>query len=154
MKRFVPSIVWFVAGAVLGQLADGVLFRLWSDVGILLPVGHWFDSYGGDAMVKCWFILWVNTTSWLLAAIAGILAGTFVKRHLLRYLVTFGIGFAFVPFAIDGFLYSEIPRFSLVLWHVVSLALVVLCGLLLHRLKQSPNPQHAEIGRASCRERV
>jgi hypothetical protein len=70
MKRFVPSVVWFVAGAVLGQLADSVLFRLWSNAGVFMPIGHWLDSHGGETMVKCWFVLWVNATSWFVAVIA------------------------------------------------------------------------------------
>jgi hypothetical protein len=139
MKRYLPSIVWFGAGAVFGLLADGVLFRLWSKVGILLPIGHWLDSHGGDTLVKCWFVLWVNATAWFLAAAVGFFAGRFVKRQLVRCLLAFGIGFAFVPIAIDGYLYSDIPRISGVAWHVVSLAVVVLCGLLFHRPTQSPN---------------
>jgi len=139
MKRCLPLLVWFGAGAVLGLLADGIMFRLWSKADILVPVGHWLDSHGGDTMVKCWFVLWVNATAWFLAAVAGLFAGRFVKRHLVRDLLAFGIGFAFVPIAIDGYLYSHLPSISGVAWHLVSLALVVSCGLLFHRRTQSPN---------------
>jgi len=55
MKRLMPSVLWFVAGAVLGQLAGTTLFQLWSKVGILMPVAHWFDSHGGNMMVHCQF---------------------------------------------------------------------------------------------------
>jgi hypothetical protein len=164
MKRFWPLAAWFVAGALLGQLADGVLFRLWSKVGILLPVGHWLDSHGddvwvkvgvffpiglwldshgGDILVKCWFIVWANATNWALAVLVGVLAGCFVKRHILRYLLAFGVGFAFVPFGVNGYIDSETPRFSLVVWHLVSVALVVVCGLLFQSWKSPNKSLHA-----------
>ena len=153
MKRFWPLIAWFIAGAVLGLLADGVLFRLWSKVGILLPVGHWLDSHGGDVLVKGWFILWVNATSWVLAVLGGILAGRLLKRHILRCLLAFGVGFAFVPFAVNGYVDSEMLRFSLVGWHMVSIALVVVCGLLFHRWR-APNHQRIESTGARVRGAV
>ena len=73
MKRFITSVGWFGAGAVLGQLTHTVVFQLWDKVGLLLPIGHWIAARGGNAMVKCWFILWVNTPNWLFAALVGIL---------------------------------------------------------------------------------
>lgn len=138
MKGCPPLAGWFVAGAVLGQLADGVLFRLWSQAGILLPVGRWLDAHGGEVMVKGWFTLWVNAISWFLAVLVGVLAGRFLKRHIVSCLLAAGIGFAFVPFAVNGYLDSEVPGWSVVAWHLVSVALVVGCGLLIHQQK-SPN---------------
>ena len=139
MKRFVPSVAWFFAGAVLGQLAGTTLFQLWSKLGILLPVAHWFDALGGNTMVKCWFILWSNAIAWFLAAVVGILGGIFVERHFVRYLSLFGIGFVFVPLAIYAYCYSAMPLFSRVVWHSVSIVLLVVCGILSHRRKQPSN---------------
>jgi hypothetical protein len=139
MKRFMPSVAWFGAGAVLGQLAETTLFQLWSKLGILLPVAHWFDSFGGDTMVRCWFVLWSNAIGWFLAAVVGILGGIFVERHFVGYLLLFGIGLAFVPLALCSYLYSAPPFFSSVVWHAVSIALAVLCGILSHRRKQPPH---------------
>jgi hypothetical protein len=136
MKRFMPLFVWFCAGAILGQMAETVLFRLWSKLGILMPVAHWLDGVGGNVLVNCWFIFWVNATSWFLAAVIGILGGVFVKNHLVRYLVSFGVGFAIVPITLHSYLNSEVPPFNSVLWHIVSIALVVLCGVLSHRRKE------------------
>jgi hypothetical protein len=133
MKRFMPSVVWFVAGAVLGQLAETTLFQLWSKLGLMTPVAHWLDSVGGDTMVKCWFVLWSNAICWFLAAIVGILGGVFVERHLMRNLLLFGVGFAFVPLALYSYLYSAVPVFSSVVWHAVSIILVMLGGILSHR---------------------
>jgi len=54
-----------------------------------------------DAIVKCWFVLCVHATAWFLAAVAGLVAGRFVKRHFVRCLLAFGIGFAFIPIAVN-----------------------------------------------------
>jgi hypothetical protein len=140
MKRFWPSVVWFIAGAVLGQQADdGVIFRLWDKLGLLMPIAHWLNSHGGNMMVKCWFILWVNLTNWFLVATGGILGGLFIKRCLVLNLLLFGVGFAFVPLAFYAYLNSYVPSFGDVARHAVLIALAVLCGLLSHRRAQQPN---------------
>ena len=139
MKRFMPLAVWFTAGAVLGQLAETTLFQLWSKLGIMMPVAHWLDSLGGDTLVKCWFVLWSNAIGWFLAALVGILGGLFVGRHLARYLLLFGVGFAFVPLALYSYLYSAMPLFSSVVWHAISIVLVVLGGMLSRRRRQPPS---------------
>ena len=139
MKRFWLSVVWFIVGAVLGQQADdGIIFRLWDKLGLLMPVAHWLDLHSGNTMVKCWFILWVNVVNWFLVAMVGILGGLFIKRCLVLNLMLFGFGFAFVPFFLYAYLYSYIPSFGDVARHAVLIVLAVLCGLLSHgRAQQS-----------------
>ena len=139
MKRFMPSILWFVAGAALGQLAQTSLFQLWTKSGILMPVAHWCDLVGGDALTKCWFILYDHATIWIIAICVGIFGGVFIRRHFLRYLLWFSAGFAFVPLAIYAYLHSAMPLSSSVVWHIVSIIFIVACGCIFHRLRRPPN---------------
>ncbi|HXR46901.1 MAG TPA: hypothetical protein VN784_05615 [Candidatus Limnocylindrales bacterium] len=134
-----PSIVWFGAGAVLSQLTSTVLFRLWEKLGILMPVAHWLDSHGGQAAAKSWFIFWIFLPHWLVAVVVGVLAGLFVKRHLMPYLLLFGVGFVLEPLAAYCYLSSDIPRFSDVAWYSVSIPVLLLCGILSYRRKSPPN---------------
>ena len=137
MKRFVPSGVWFCAGIILSPFAGSVLFRLWSKLGILIPVAQWLGSLGGDTMAKGWFFIWVFIPYWICAAAVGILAGLFVKRHLVTHLLSFSIGFVLEPLATYVYSASDIPRFCSVVLYGVSVPLAVLCGVLSHR-RRSP----------------
>jgi hypothetical protein len=143
MKRFLPSVIWFTAGAVLGQLAETVLFQLWDKVGLLIPVARWFHSHGDNTMVKCWFIFWVNVPNWFLVAMVGILGGLLIKRCLVLNLLLFGFGFALVPLALYAYLNSYVPTFGDVARHAVLIALAVLCGLLSYRWARPPNTDKA-----------
>lgn len=138
MKRFVSLAAWFVAGAVLGRLADTVVFELWQRLEFLLPVAHWFDLHGGETLVKCWFVLWLHTPSWLLSVLVGILGGRFIQRQPLPRLLLFGIGFVVIPLALFSYLYSSVPTPGSIAWDTVSIPLILLCGFLTHRRIQPP----------------
>jgi hypothetical protein len=128
------AAVWFCGGGALGQLANTILFPLWSKTGLLLPIGHWLDGHGGKAFVWFWFILWLNIASWSLAAVIGVLIGLFTGHRLLLNLVLFGLGFAVVPLALFAYLDSTIPSAGNITQGAVAIALVLLGGLLSHRL--------------------
>jgi len=134
IKQLWPTVVWFGGGIALGQLAESVFFPLWSKLGLLLPIGHWLDSHGSKAMVWCWFVLWINVTSWSLAIVAGILTGLFTKHHLVLHLLLFGFGFAFVPLVLYAYLHSQIPSFGNVVQHTISIGLAIFSGLVSHKL--------------------
>ena len=138
MKQYWSSVVWFGVGAVLGQLAESVVFPLWSKLGLLLPISHWLYSHGGDTMDKCWFILWTNVTSWFLVAVVSVIGCLFIKRCLVLNLMLFGFGFAFVPLVICAYLYSQVPSFNNVVQHAISIGLALLCGLLCRRSRRQP----------------
>jgi len=137
MKRFLPSVVWFISGAVVGEVTDTVLFRFWSQLGLLNPVGDWFVSHGHKTLANCWGMLWLHLTSLLVIAVVGVLGGIFIKRRLVLDLVLFGMGFAFVPLVLSAYLYAYVPSFGNCVEHVVLIGLAVVCGLLSHRFIQS-----------------
>ena len=137
------ALVWFGVGVVLGQLADSVLFPLWSKLGLFLRVGHWLDLHGGGWMVKCWFILWINVVSWFLAAVIGVLGGLFSKHCLVLNLMLFGFGFAFVPLVVYAYLNSQDPSVGNVVQHSISIGLAVLCGQLSRKLLRPFVTSHA-----------
>src|ERR1022692_1205485 len=144
MKRFLPSVVWFISGAVVGEVTDTVLFQLWFRLGLLKPVADWFVSLGHTTLANYWGMVWGHLTSWLVIAVVGILGGIFIKRRLVLDLVLFGIGFAFVPLALSACLYSYVPSFGSCVQHVVLIALAVVCGLLTQRFIQNGHPhEHA-----------
>jgi|GEM_PF-7052869 len=137
MKRFMSSVVWFISGAVVGEFTNTVLFRLWSQLGLLKPVADWFVSLGHKSLADYWDMLWLHLTSLLVIAVAGVLGGIFIKRRLVLDLVLFGMGFAFIPLVLSAYLYSYVPSLVNCVQHIVIVGLAVVCGLLSHRFIRS-----------------
>jgi len=134
MKRFLPTVVWFVSGAVIGEIADTLLFGLWSRLGLLTPVAHWLQSRGYETLADYWGVVWLHLVSWLVVVVAGMLAGLFLRRRLVLDLIAFGIGFAFVPLAISAYFYSYVPSIHSWIYHVAVVVVLITCGVLSQKL--------------------
>jgi hypothetical protein len=133
MRRYLPSIIWFSIGVVLGQFTESILSPLWMRLGLLLPLGHWLDSFGHKSLDWCWLIVDVWLMSWLIAAFVSVIGGFFIKRHVLSSILLFGIGFAFVPLILHAYLYSHIPTFLDYVQHIIIFGVAGMCGFLSHR---------------------
>jgi hypothetical protein len=128
MKRLWPSILWFCAGAVLGQFAESVLFPLWSKLGFVFPVTRWLASFAPDTLLKCWLIVYIGIVSWLIVALVGVIGGLFIKRDRLLRVLLFGCGFAYVPLALYAYLNSYAPTFADYLQHTLIVGIAVMCA--------------------------
>jgi len=145
MKRFWPSVVWFCAGAVLGEIAGTFLFNIWSHLGhpVLRPVHDWLASLGYTSLAHCWVWLWLNLPIWLSAVVVGFVAGIIIRQHSALNLLLVGLGFAVVPFALSVYLYSFTPYLIQYVWHLATIVILVLFGLLGHRIRRTMLPNTA-----------
>jgi hypothetical protein len=133
MRRFMPSVIWFISGVILGQFTESALTPLWMKIGLLLPIGHWLDSFGVKSLDWCWLVVDIWLVSWLIVAVVSIIGGLLIKRHFLSSILFFGIGFAFVPLVLHAYLHSHIPTFADYWQHVIIFCIAVVCGILSHR---------------------
>ena len=140
MRRFIPSVIWFFAGIVLGQFTESVLSPLWMKLGLLLPVSRWLDSFGIKSLVWCWLLVDVWLVSWLIGASVSIIGGLYTRRQFARSMMLFGLGFAFVPLAIYSCLYSHIPTFADYWQHAIIFAIILACGFVSHQWKRIMPP--------------
>jgi hypothetical protein len=101
MKRFMPHILWFVAGAILGIAASTVLHELWFRLGWRQPVAEWLASQGQTALAGHWGLVWLHLPDCLVAAVVGICAGLIMKRQPVVPLLMFGIGFVVAPLVVS-----------------------------------------------------
>jgi hypothetical protein len=152
MKRFWPSIVWFCAGATLGQFAESVLFPLWAKLGLLMPIARWVASFGHDSLDWWWLIVHIWLVSWLVVALVSVIGGRYIKRHLLLDMLLFGVGAAFVPLALHAYLYSSVPSFADYVQHAFIVGVAVVCGLLSHsfRLKHANKTSNFSVERMAA----
>jgi hypothetical protein len=135
VKRFWPLVVWFGAGAVLGQFTESVLSPAWMKLGLLMPLGRWLDSFGNKSLDWCWLIVDIWLVSWFIVALVSTIGGFFIKRHLLLNMLLFGIGFAFVPLALQAYLYSHIPNFFDFEQCIIVVGVAVVFGFLSHKFR-------------------
>ena len=137
MKYVWPQMVWFCAGAILGQITESVLFPVWAKLGLLMPVGHWIASFGYVILDRCWLLVYIWSLSWLIVALVSVLGGILIKRHHLLKMALFGAGFAFVPLIIWAYINSSFPILADYLQHIVIVGVAVLGGLLGHMWNSS-----------------
>jgi hypothetical protein len=143
MRRFMPSIIWFVGGVILGQLAESVLTPLWMKLGLLLPVGRWLDSFGIKSLDWYWLVVDIWLVSWVIAALVSIIGGLYIRHQFLRRMVLFGVGFAFVPLAVHSYLYSHVPTFADYWQHAIIFAIILVSGFVSHRWNRTMPPNTA-----------
>jgi hypothetical protein len=132
MKQFLPPIMWFTVGSILGQFTESVLSPLWMRFGLLLPLGHWLDSFGSKSLNWCWLTVDVWLVSWLFVAAVSIVGGRFIRHYFLSCILLFGAGFAFVPLVLYSYLYSHIPTFADYWQHGIIFCIAVVCGIWSH----------------------
>jgi hypothetical protein len=138
MKRLWLPVVWFCAGAVLGEIASTLLFRSWSDIAhpALKSMYDWLASLGHQSLANAWVWFWLNLPTWFSAAVVGFMAGIAIKRNHVLNLLLVGLGFAVVPLALAVYLYSFAPYFTEYVWHLATFVLLFLFGLLGHRIRK------------------
>jgi hypothetical protein len=135
MKQYLPTIIWFSTGAVLGQFTESVLSPLWIGFGLLIPLGRWLDSFGNKSLEWCWFIINIWLMSWLVIGLVSVIGALFIKHRFLMNILLFGAGFAFVPLVLHAYLCSRIPTLADYVQHVIIIGIAVVCGLLCHRFQ-------------------
>jgi hypothetical protein len=147
MKQSWPQVVWFCGGAILGQFSEIILFPLWAKLGLLIPIGRWIALFGSTSLDWGWLLVYIWLVSWLIVALVSVIGGLFIRRNLLRSMLLFGVGFAFVPLILNAYLYSIFPGFADYVQHIVVVGVAVLCGLLgqmlgsrIRRASQQPPP--------------
>ena len=125
--------MWFTVGSILGQFTESVLSPLWMRLGLLLPLGHWLDSFDSKSLDLSWLIVDAWLVSWLLVATLSILGGRFIRHHFMSCLLAFGAGFAFVPLVLRAYLYSHIPTFADYWQHGIIFFIAIVCGIWSHK---------------------
>jgi hypothetical protein len=132
MKQFLPSIMWFTAGSILGQFTESFLSPLWMRLWLLLPLGHWIDSFDSKNLDLCWLIVDAWLVTWIFVAVVSIVGGRFIRHNFLSRILLFGAGFAFVPFVLHAYLNSHIPVFADYWQHGIVFCIAVVFGILSH----------------------
>ena len=130
MKQSWPQVVWFCVGAVLGLFTERVLFPPWANFELLMPIGRWVASFGYKSLDWCWLLVYIWLVSWLIVVFVSIIGGLFLKRRPLLNVLLFGLGFAFVPLALDAYLNSFAPNFADYVQHLAIVGIAVVAGFL------------------------
>jgi hypothetical protein len=142
MKKFTPYILWFVAGAILGFIADNLLGALWIQLGWRQPIANWLASHGFSALASYWGLVWIRLPVWIIAAIVGICGGIFIRRQPIPSLLIFGIGFVVMPVvatAIAGFsptVFGLGVWFKATMWDCISIVLLLAFAFLGFRFRE------------------
>ena len=142
MKRLWPSVVWFCAGAVLGEIASTVLFHIWSHIAhpFFISIHDWLASLGHQSLAHGWVWLWLNLPTWFSAVVVGFVAGVAIRRHHVLNLLLVGLGFSVVPLALAVYLYSFAPYLMEYVWHLAAIVVLFLSGLLGHGIRKAMLP--------------
>ena len=89
MNQLASSLLWLLAGGILGVFADVTLFR------VTLPFYHaildWLATFDNRAVTHYAFRLWIILPTFFVALLAGIISGRFVRDRLIFKLILFGI---------------------------------------------------------------
>ena len=142
MKKFTPYILWFVAGAILGFIADNLLGALWIQLGWRQPIANWLASHGFSALASYWGLVWIRLPVWIIAAIVGICGGIFIRRQPIPSLLIFGIGFIVMPILVTAVAGFSPVAFGIgvlltsLLWDCVSIALLLAFAFLGFRFRE------------------
>ena len=101
MNQLASSLLWLLAGGILGVFADMTLFR------VTLPFYHaildWLATFDNRAVTHYAFRLWTMLPTFFVALLAGIISGRFVRDRLIFKLILFGIGFLLAPIVVEFF---------------------------------------------------
>jgi hypothetical protein len=137
LRQFLPTVLWFVAGAVLQGFEAVVLFPLWLEHGVK-PIFRWADSFRlswNTAMGHLMISYVIYLSAWLTAILAGIIGGLIIKRHVLRDLCSLAFGFALTPLLIETYNSFAFPS-SDYITESGFLVLLTLCfGMMTHHVK-------------------
>jgi len=99
MNNLASSGIWALAGAVLGVFADMALFR------VILPFNqailHWLATFDNQHVTHYAFRLWILLPTFLVALLAGVISGHYVRHRLIFKLMLFGFGFMLAPIIVE-----------------------------------------------------
>ena len=142
MRTFTRQIIWFLSGGILAIVVGTLLCDLW--VGLHWwkdPVANWLSAHGFGSLTGKWGILWLHIPEYLLAAVSALLAGFSLRRQPMPALLLFGVGFVVLPCVVahvggfDARAFGLGIAFRAMAWSSISLVLVVVSGVLGHRLR-------------------
>jgi hypothetical protein len=145
VKRFTSHILWFVAGAVLGIIADTVLANLWGQLGWRQPIVNWLVSQEFPALAGYWGSIWLHLPDWFIVIVVSICGGTFIRRQPIVSLLMFGFGFVVIPLFVAmaaGFnpvVFGFAIFLRTLVWDGITLLLVLLFGILSYQLRTRKN---------------
>jgi hypothetical protein len=134
LKQFLPTILWFIVGAVLERIEAMVLDPYWLNHGAF-SILRWIYSVAGNTAAYNWTPCVIFLVDWLIAVLAGVIGGLVIKRHILRNLSSLALGLALPPLFFYAYDHFAMPSLKYVTDSGFSLLLTICTGLLTHYLK-------------------